>query len=88
MSHAFYMTQPLIFFPFFHYSNNIWWKYNLWSFTLCSFLQYPITLSHKSLQTDQLYSQTLSQSFLNVTDQVSHPQLQKSYVNTQLFILQ
>jgi len=75
MSHAFYMTQPITFLPFFHNSNNIWWQYNLWRYTLCSFLQSPITFSHKSLWTDQLCSQSLSQTFLNVTNQVSHPQL-------------
>jgi len=56
MTHAFYMTQPFTFLPFFYYSNNIWWQYNLWSYTLCSFLQSPITFSHKSLRTDQLCS--------------------------------
>ena len=39
-------------------------RYNLWSHTLWSFLQIPTTFSHKSLQTDQLCSQTQSTVFL------------------------
>jgi len=35
-------------------------RYNLRSYKLCSFLQYPITFNHKILWTDQLCSQTLS----------------------------
>jgi len=48
---------------FFHYSNNIWWQYNLWRYILCTSLQYPITFNHKSLRTDQLCSQTQSKVF-------------------------
>jgi len=28
-------------------------RHNLWSYTLCSFLQLPISFRHKSLRTDQ-----------------------------------
>ena len=35
-------------------------RYNLWSYTLCSFLQLPITFRHNSLTTDQHCSQTQS----------------------------
>jgi len=57
------MTQPISFFPFFHYSHNIWWQFNLRRYTLHTFLQYHITFNHKSLQTDQLCSQTQSTVF-------------------------
>jgi len=49
--------------PFFHYSNNIWWQYNLWRYTSHTFLQYPVTFNLKTLQTDQLCSQTQSTVF-------------------------
>jgi len=39
-------------------------RYNLWSYALCSFLQFPVTFSHNSLTTDQLCSQTQSTIFL------------------------
>jgi len=35
-------------------------RYNLWSYTLCSFLQFAITFSHNSLRNDQYCSQTQS----------------------------
>ena len=38
-------------------------RYNLWRYTLRTFLQSPITFNHKSLQTDQLCSQTQSTVF-------------------------
>ena len=38
-------------------------RYNLWRYTLCTFLKYPITFNHKSLQTDQLCSQVQSTVF-------------------------
>jgi hypothetical protein len=38
-------------------------RYNLWRYTLCTFLQYPITFNHKSLRTDQFCSQTQSTAF-------------------------
>ena len=38
-------------------------RYNLWSYTLCSFLQYPTTFNHNSLWTDQHCSQTQSTDF-------------------------
>ena len=62
MSHALYMTQPftLLSSLILIVSGD---RYNLWSFTLCSFLQFPTTFSHKSLQTDQHCSQTLSTAF-------------------------
>jgi len=63
MSHAFYMTQPISFLPFFHYSNNIWRQYNLWRYKLHTFLKYPITFNHKILRTDQLCSQIQSTVF-------------------------
>jgi hypothetical protein len=39
-------------------------RYNLWSYTVCIFLQFPITFSHKSLRTYQNCCQTLSAAFL------------------------
>jgi hypothetical protein len=33
-------------------------RYNLWSYTFCSFLQFPFIFSHKILQTDQHCSQS------------------------------
>jgi len=38
-------------------------RYNLWRYTLRTFLQHPITFDHKSLRTDQLSSQTQSTVF-------------------------
>jgi len=38
-------------------------RYNLWRYTLRTFLQYPITFNHKNLRTDQLCSQTQSAVF-------------------------
>jgi hypothetical protein len=38
-------------------------RYNLGSYTLCSFLHYPITSSHNSLRTDQHCCQTQSTAF-------------------------
>ena len=38
-------------------------RYNLWSYTLCRFLQYPITFSPNSLWTDQHCCQTQSTVF-------------------------
>ena len=62
MSHALYMTQPFTFLSslILIVSGD---RYNLWSYTLCSFLQFPITFSHKSIQTDQHCSQTQSTAF-------------------------
>ena len=59
ISHAIYMTQPFTFLctliPIISCGRN-----KLWSYTLCSFFQFPITSSHKSLQPDQHCSQTQS----------------------------
>jgi len=62
MWHALYMTQPftLLSSLILIVSGG---RYNLCSHTLCSFLQFPITFSHKSLQTDQHFSQTQSTAF-------------------------
>ena len=62
MSNALYMTQPFTFLSslILIVSGG---RYNLWSHTLCSFLQLPITFSHKSTQTDQHFSQTPSTVF-------------------------
>jgi len=38
-------------------------RYNLWCYTLYSYLQFPITFSHKSIRTDQHCSQTQSTVF-------------------------
>jgi hypothetical protein len=51
-------------------------EYKSWSFSLCCFLQPPVTLSlfHPNILLNILFSNTLSLcSFLNVRDQVSHP---------------
>jgi len=61
MSHALYMTQPLTFSSLTLTVPG--GRYNLWSNILCSFLQFPIPFSHKSLQTDQYFSQTQSKAF-------------------------
>ena len=52
MSHPFYMTKPLNFLPFSLIIIISGCRYNLWSYTLWSFLQLPITSSHKSLRPD------------------------------------
>jgi len=56
-------------------------RYNLWSYTLCSFLQYPITFSHKVKELFNTVPIATLQSFLNVTDQVSNPQILQYYAN-------
>jgi hypothetical protein len=51
-------------------------EYNLWSSSLCSFLQSPVTSSQfgPNILLSTLFSNTLSRcSSLNVRDQVSHP---------------
>jgi len=62
MSHPLYMNQPFSFLPSIILIID-GGRYNLWSYTLCSFLQYPITCSHKSVRTDQHSSQTHSTAF-------------------------
>ena len=62
MSHTLYMTQPFTFIPSLTLIIS-GGRYNLWSYTLCSFLQYPITFGHKSLWTDQHCCQTQSTVF-------------------------
>jgi hypothetical protein len=59
------MTYQFTFFPSFHNSNTVLsdGSYNLWSYTLCCFLQYPITFSHKSLRPDQHHFQTQTSAF-------------------------
>jgi len=57
------LHDPAIHLPSVLNSNTIWWRYNLWSYTLCSFLQYPSTYGHNSLRTDQVCSQTQSTGF-------------------------
>jgi hypothetical protein len=62
--------------PWLGYSDYIWRKYNLWSFSLCSFLQPPVTsaLFGPNILLSTLFSNILNLcSFLNVRDQVSHP---------------
>jgi hypothetical protein len=56
---------------------------NLWSYTLCSFLQFPITFNHESLWTDQHCSQTQSTVFL----QCQWTRF-KTQLNRHMFILQ
>jgi alpha-amylase/alpha-mannosidase (GH57 family) len=51
-------------------------EYKLWSYSLCSFLQPPVTwaLFSPNVFLSTLFSNTYSLcSSLNVTDQVSHP---------------
>jgi hypothetical protein len=51
-------------------------EYKLWSSSLCSFLQSPVTLSlfGPNILLNTLFSNTLSLwSSINVRDQVSHP---------------
>jgi len=74
MSHTLYVThvthtlrEPAINLPSFLPSLTLiiaGGRYNLWSYTLCSFLQFPITFSHNSLTTDQHCSHTQSTVFL------------------------
>ena len=63
MSHSFHINKPFNFFPLLHNSNNIWWQVQLMKLhimQLCSFFQFSITFSHKSLRTNQHFSQTQS----------------------------
>ena len=60
--HTPYMNQPFTFLPSIIPITS-GGRYNLWSYTLCSFLQYPISFSHNSLSTNQLCSQIQSTVF-------------------------
>jgi len=62
VSHAFYTTHSFTFFSslILIISGG---RYNLWSYTLCSFLQFSITFSHNSLWTDQHCCQTQSTAY-------------------------
>jgi len=60
-------------------------RYNLWSYTVCSFLKFPITFSHKSLRTDKHCCQTQF-TVSSHCQKVSHPQLCKYYINTHISI--
>jgi len=73
MSHSFFLSSIILII-----SGG---RYNLWSYTLCSFLQYPITFGHKVKGLISTVPKPSLQYFLNVTDQVSHPQIWKYYVN-------
>ena len=59
ITHSFYTTQPFTFLPsiILIISGG---RYNLWSYTLCSFLKLPTTFSHKILKTEKHCSQTQS----------------------------
>ena len=59
ITHSFYMTQPFTFLPsiILMISSD---RYNLLSYTSCSFLQFAITFSHKILRTGKHCSQTQS----------------------------
>ena len=48
-------------------------RYNLWSYTVCSFLKYPISFSHNSLSTNQHCSQTQSTVFPQCHSQIVTP---------------
>jgi hypothetical protein len=65
-SHSFYMTKPFTSFlsPIILIISG--GRYNLWSYTLYSFIQFLVTCSHKILWTDQHQhcSQTQSTVFL------------------------
>ena len=58
-------------------------RYNLWSHTLWSSIQFLIIFSHKILTNHQHHHCSQTQSFFNVTVQVSHSHLSKYYKNTQ-----
>jgi hypothetical protein len=75
--HASYPHPPRS--PWFY--NNIWWKYKLWSSSLCNFLQSSVIPFLSTLFWNiKLYSS------LNVTDQL--PQLhKKKHVKLQIFVL-
>jgi len=91
LSQALYMIQPNTFLHLSNNSNNTQW-YNLWSYTLCSFLQYPITFRHKRLWTNQHCSQTQSTAFPQCHSQIVTPTAIKilckhTYVGISIFML-
>ena len=63
MTHSLYIIKTHTFLPFFLTLIISAGRYNLWSYTLFSFLQFPITFSHNSVRTDQHCSQTQSTDF-------------------------
>ena len=69
MSHSFYMTMPftLFLYPIIPIISS--GSYNLWSYTLCSFIQFPITSSYKSLRSHQHHTvlKPSLQTFFNIT---------------------
>jgi len=87
--HSFYMTRPLKS----HLSSIILiicgGRYNLWSYTLCSFLQLPIIFSHTSLRTDQHCSQTQSAVYSQCHRTIVTPTVMKIiHKHTCMFISQ
>jgi len=70
-----YMPRPSHFSRF-DRLNNIWWGVQIVKLSLCSFLHSPVTASllGPNILLNTLFSNTLSlRSFLNLSDQVSHP---------------
>ena len=85
-SHSFYMTQPFTFLPSIFLITTVGW-YNLWSYTSCSFLQYPTTFSHKILRTDQLCSPAHSTVFPECHNPSVTPTFMK-ILHTHMYIFQ
>ena len=70
--------------------NVIWWGYQFWSFSLCTFLQYPVTFSLLALNIvlSTLLSNILSfYSSLNVIDKVPHPYQTTSKIVVCIFLI-
>jgi len=68
-----YLSRPS---PRFDIPNNIWWRVRIFKLLIMYFSPLPVTLSSLDLNIilSSLLSNTLSlRSFLNLSDQVSHP---------------
>jgi hypothetical protein len=72
-SYSFGLRTLPIYPPWLDHSNYTWWRVQVWSSSLCSFLQPPVTSSRFSpnILLNTLFSNTLSLCCL--WDQVSHP---------------
>jgi len=60
-------------------------RYNLWSYTLCSFLQFPITFSHKSLRNEQSCSETQCTVFLHHKPSVTPTAIKILHIHTHVY---
>ena len=78
--HTYYMLRPSHSCRFYH-PNNIGWGVQIIKFLIFSFLHFPVTSSllGPNILLSALFSNTLIlRSFLNLSDQISHPSKQQA----------